>query len=241
MHNMTTRADLGLLKMSRTFCKDHALEAVTFTVGLLGVDFSSVSASAASGSLLKDALKTVIGRQAEIAQPENYVDVVLSRLSPGLSQGHGISVRATVIPPVGSLPSDLVSRLTCSQALGDAVCAAFLAVKGVALLSDVKVEGVSIPKIVRLDIDMLRRDNPEMAGSVHQRPCKNCRGILRLRFNAPARFAERQAQLENLGYEQLMQRAQLCGIAAEATSNGASTEGCKATVNLIIKSEGIIR
>jgi len=72
---------------------------------------------------------------------------------------------------------------------------------------------------------------------IWDRPCKNCRGVLRLHFVAPRRYAERRAQLESLGNKELVQRAQLCGLEAEVTD----VERRKQTMNLIIKSEGIIR
>jgi len=72
---------------------------------------------------------------------------------------------------------------------------------------------------------------------IWDRPCKNCRGVLRLRFAAPSRFAERRAQLESLSAEQLVRRAQLCGLEAEVSDVVRRKEA----VNLIIKSEGIIR
>merc|ERR1711912_181858 len=72
---------------------------------------------------------------------------------------------------------------------------------------------------------------------IWDRPCKNCRGVLRLRFAAPTRYAERQAQLQSLGHEQLVQRAQLCGLVAEVSD----VERRKNTMNLILKSEKIIR
>lgn len=71
---------------------------------------------------------------------------------------------------------------------------------------------------------------------IWDRPCKNCKGILRLRFAAPARHAERKAQLESLAPDALTKRAMLCGLCSQP----ASTER-KVLVNNIIKSEGIIR
>merc|ERR1719160_1166263 len=52
---------------------------------------------------------------------------------------------------------------------------------------------------------------------IWNRPCKNCRGVLRLQFAAPRRYAERRAQLESLTNQQIVQRAQLCGLEAEVT------------------------
>merc|ERR1712139_36168 len=72
---------------------------------------------------------------------------------------------------------------------------------------------------------------------IWDRPCKNCRGVLRLQFAAPERYAERRAQLESLGNEQLVQRAQLCGLDAQVSD----VERRKNIINLILKSEGIIR
>merc|ERR1719316_639033 len=70
---------------------------------------------------------------------------------------------------------------------------------------------------------------------IWDRPCKNCRGILRLQFRAPTRYSERMAQLEGLQREHLAQRASLCGLLDEASRD--RTELMK----LIVKSEGIIR
>jgi len=237
IHNVKTLEDLGNLKMSRTFCKDHALEAVTTTIGLSGIDLSSLKSSASLRTDVTDSLKRVIGARAEIADPKTYVDVVLSCLD---GHGHGMKVHATVAPPTGTLPSAVVSRLSCPS-LGDAVVDAMSAVMaGVAHLeSAIKVDGIGAPKVVRVPLDML--EDPDMRNAARQRPCKNCCGVLRLRFSAPARFAERRAQLQDLGHDELMQRAQLCGLRDEATTNGASPEGRKATLNLIVKSEGIIR
>jgi len=72
---------------------------------------------------------------------------------------------------------------------------------------------------------------------IWDRPCKNCRGFLRLRFAAPARYAQRRAQLEGLTAEQLAHRAQLCGLEDEAGDAARRRE----LVGAIIKSEGIIR
>lgn len=72
---------------------------------------------------------------------------------------------------------------------------------------------------------------------IWDRACKNCRGVLRLRFTAPRHYAERRAQLDSLKNQELVHRAQLCGLEAEVTD----VERRKDTVNLIIKSEGIIR
>jgi len=191
--------------------------------------------NSATGSL-KDTLKRVIGAHAEIANPKSCVEIVLSDLG-----GKGMSVRVTVIPPTGTLPTDIVSKLSCSDALGAAVAESLLAVEGIAAISSpsVRVDGVGVAKVVRVRLETLA--DPDVLRAAHQRPCQNCRGILRLRFHAPARFAERRAQLEGLKCEQLVQRAQLCGLAEEAASNGSSPEGHKKTLNLIIKSEGITR
>jgi len=72
---------------------------------------------------------------------------------------------------------------------------------------------------------------------IWDRPCRNCRGVLRLHFAAPMCYSERRSQLESLGNHELVQRAQLCGLEAEVTD----VERRKQVVNLIIKSEGIIR
>jgi hypothetical protein len=70
---------------------------------------------------------------------------------------------------------------------------------------------------------------------IWDKPCKNCRGILRLQFRAPKRYAERMAQLEGLQREHLAQRASLCGLSDEASRDRAEL------MKLIVKSEGIIR
>merc|ERR1712139_666359 len=97
----------------------------------------------------------------------------------------------------------------------------------------IAIAGVGPAKVSRVPPTDLQE--PELVRACQQRPCQNCRGVLRLRFNAPCRFAERRAQLEDLTAEQLAHRAQLSGLASEVTSNGASAEGRKATINLIIK------
>merc|ERR1711865_144200 len=66
-HNMTTLDDLGLLKMSRTFCKDHALEVVTISVGVLGVNYADLKAAFPLKDTLQQSLKRVIGAHAGIA------------------------------------------------------------------------------------------------------------------------------------------------------------------------------
>jgi hypothetical protein len=182
-----------------------------------------------------DALKKVITTQIEIADLQ-YVDLALSVL-----EGRGTSVRVTVVPPTGMLPSAIVSKLSSRETLADAFVAAASAVEGMAETSTplISVHGVGLAKVVRVCPGTL--EDPDVARACYQRPCQNCRGVLRLRFNAPAQFAERRAQLEDLKCEELMKRAQLCGLADAATSNGASAEGRKTTVNSIIKSEGIIR
>merc|ERR1712072_1050910 len=236
MHNVTTLDDLARLKMTRSFCKEHALEAVSITIGLRGVDYTSLKAKPSLCSTLKDAFKKVISAQAEIAEPKTYVDIVLS----GLDE-QGISVQATVVPPTGMLPSIIISRLSCPDVLGEALVTAAAKVEGLSATSklSIHVDGVSPAKVKRVRPDTL--EDPDMVRAAYQRPCENCRGVLRLRFNAPARFAERRAQLEDLTWEKLTQRGQLCGLAEEVSSNGGSAEGRKNTVNLIIKTEGIIR
>jgi len=78
----------------------------------------------------------------------------------------------------------------------------------------------------------------EKTGEVKwDRVCKNCKGVLRLRFQAPQRFAERKSQLERLPVADLAQRALLCGLQDEVTD----AEKKKECINFIIKSEGIIR
>lgn len=235
IQNVTTLDDLGLLKMSRSFCKDHALETVVITAGLQGIDYMWLKTRHAVKSAFKDALKKVIATQIEIADLQ-YVDLALSVL-----EGQGVSVRVTVVPPTGMLPSAIVSKLSSRETLADAFVAAASAVEGVAPTSSpsISVHGVGLAKVVRVCPETL--EDLDVVRACYQRPCQNCRGVLRLRFNAPARFAERRAQLEDLKWEELMKRAQLCGLADAASSNGASAEGRKTTVNLIIKSEGIIR
>jgi hypothetical protein len=232
---MTTLDDLGLLKMSRTFCSDHALEVVTITIGVCGVSYAG-KANVALKDAIQASLKRVVGVHAEIASPESCVEIVLSDLA-----GKGMSVRATVIPPTGSLSTDIISKLSCSDSLGAAVIDSLLAVEGIATISSppIRLDGVGLAKVVSVRLGSLA--DPDVVCAARQRPCRNCRGVLRLRFTAPGRFAERRAQLEDLKCEQLVHRAQLCGLADEATMNGASPEGHKKTVNLIIKSEGIIR
>lgn len=71
------------------------------------------------------------------------------------------------------------------------------------------------------------------------RVCPNCRGVLRLRFQAPQRFAERKDQLDKLSVTNFTQRAMLCGLQDQL--EGFDAEKRKECTNFIIKSEGIIR
>jgi len=72
---------------------------------------------------------------------------------------------------------------------------------------------------------------------IWDRPCKNCRGVLRLRFRAPDTYVARKKQLDHLCPEALVKRAQLCGLEAEASDPTRRQEAIK----YIIKSEKIIR
>jgi hypothetical protein len=67
------------------------------------------------------------------------------------------------------------------------------------------------------------------------RPCKNCRGILRLHFRAPRRYAERMDQLRCLNSKDLASRASLCGLIDEVSGDRSDA------MKVIVKSEGIIR
>merc|ERR1712232_767295 len=128
-----------------------------------------------------------------------------------------------------------MERLSCPELIRKAVATAASKLKG----QTAAVAGVSPAKIVEVRPESF--EDPNMVTMCQQRPCPNCRGVLRLRFNAPDRFAERRAQLEDLSNEQIMQRAQLSGLADTVEANGATPEGRKTSINLIIKSEGIIR
>jgi len=81
--------------------------------------------------------------------------------------------------------------------------------------------------------DHVLRD-PTTKELIWNRPCKNCRGILRLRFVAPDRYKDRHAQLERLSIDNLAKRAQLCGLEANTCER-------KELLNLILKCEGIVR
>jgi hypothetical protein len=237
MHNVTTLEDLGLLRMTRPFCKDHALETVLITIGLHGVSFASLKADNLLRQTLKEKIRTIFGIHAEIANPKSYVDIVLSDIP-----GHGMSVAAKIIPPTGSLASTILSRLNTDglgKAVVDIVATSMPRNSHTATDSRLTIAGVSVPKIIRVCPGTL--EDPEIQEAAQQRSCANCRGVLRLRFNAPCRFAERRSQLEDLTFDQLAQRAQLCGLADECSNNGASHDGRKATMNLNVKSEGIIR
>jgi len=71
------------------------------------------------------------------------------------------------------------------------------------------------------------------------RVCPNCRGVLRLRFQAPQRFAARKEQLDKLSITEFSQRAMLCGLQDQL--EGFDAEKRKDCTNFIIKSEGVIR
>lgn len=84
--------------------------------------------------------------------------------------------------------------------------------------------------------DHILRDD-ETKEIIWNRPCKNCRGVLRLRFEGPQRFMERKSQLEKLGAEAFAQRAMLEGLGNQI----GDAEKKKECIKYIIKSEGIIR
>jgi hypothetical protein len=161
-------------------------------------------------------------------------------LSGLVGEAAGVKVHARIIPPTGTLSEAIASRLRSADELHEAVAAkaASVLVSNLAGASGIRVTSAGQVNIIKINPATLE---PDMARAVHHRPCPNCRGVLRLRFTAPTRWAERRSQLEGLNCDQLMQRAQLCGLAHEVSNNGASQEGRKATLNLIIKSEGIIR
>jgi ubiquitin-protein ligase len=233
MHNMTTLDDLGKLRMNRTFCKEHILEGAVITIGLEGVDYAAIKADSFVSNLIKDNLRKHLGIVVEIADPTNYVDILFSPVG-----NEGMSMQATIIPPTGRLLDSITAKLSSSASLGEDVIAVTSSVLSGLAAVNLRLAGVSNPKITRIRSETLASHMQEAA---KQRPCRNCRGVLRLRFDAPSRFAERRAQLEDLNYDQLIQRAQLCGLGDDASSNGASPEGRKTTINHIIKSEGIIR
>jgi ubiquitin-protein ligase len=124
----------------------------------------------------------------------------------------------------------------------DAVFQTTIRGRNFVLLSDTMHELNTLEDIERLKMartyckDHILRDE-KTKEIIWDRPCKNCRGVLRLQFSAPKRYAQRRAQLESLGNQQLVQRAQLCGLIAEVTD----VERRKDAMNHIIKSEGIIR
>lgn len=98
-------------------------------------------------------------------------------------------------------------------------------------------EDLDLLKMVRTSCkDHVLRDE-KTKELIWNRPCKNCTGVLRLRFAGPRLFAERKAQLEKLNAESLAQRAYLCGLGSEI----GDAEKKKNCINHIIKSEGIIR
>jgi ubiquitin-protein ligase/predicted RNA-binding protein with RPS1 domain len=228
MYDMKSREDLGLLKMTRSFCKDHSLEAVVMKVGMCNINYKAVR-DEGSLSTFRDTLKDIFRRQAEIAD-SSLVEIAVTPL-----KDNDLSVQVTVVPPTGMLPSMIMERLSCPEIIRKAVVIAASKLKG----QTAAVVGVSPAKIVKVRPESF--EDPHMVTMCRQRPCQNCRGVLRLRFNAPDRFVERRAQLEDLSNEQLMQRAQLCGLAETVEANGATPEGRKTSINLIIKSEGIIR
>jgi hypothetical protein len=233
MHNVTTLDDLSRLRMNRTFCKDHILEAASINLGLEGVDYAAVKSDELIRNFLKEKLKKHFGIVVEIADPDDYIDIVLAPVG-----SDGMSMQITVIPPTGQLPETYISRLSSATSLGEDVVAATASVIGGRAASKLRLAGTGVPKVVSIRPETLA---PHLQVAANQRSCRNCRGVLRLRFDAPSRFAERRVQLEDLSYDLLIQRAQLCGLADDASSNGASPDGRKTTINHIIKSEGIIR
>lgn len=98
-------------------------------------------------------------------------------------------------------------------------------------------EDLDLLKMVRTSCkDHVLRDE-KTKELIWNRPCKNCTGVLRLRFTGPKFFAERKAQLEKLNADALAQRAFLCGLGSEI----GDAEKKKNCINHIIKSEKIIR
>jgi hypothetical protein len=237
MHNLKTRDDLELLKMNRTYCKDHHVEAVTFQALVSNVNYASLKANLALLSGFKASIRKVIDSELGF----KLGDGVQLEVSGGhqsflqLSSEDTVIVKVTISPPnvttAATLQSSLQSQLTL---LTEAMCVGVVNVPGIDAVSkfDVDVRAVGSPKVKALTLE----DLGQPSSNYWNRPCRNCRGVLRLRFAAPERYSERCAQLESLSNEQLAQRAQLCGLDAAMILSQR-----KETTKLILKCEKIIR
>jgi predicted RNA-binding protein with RPS1 domain len=159
MHDLTVLEDLDLLRMTRTYCRDHKLR-----------DASSKEVMCRSGHVLK-----------EMLYPHHY---------GGCSECHASIEHGS-------------ETMRCNHC----------------------------------NYDLCRSCTERNQGVTWNRPCQNCRGVLRLRFRAPQRYAQRQHQLEQLSAENLARRAAYCGLLEEA----ADVSKRKELITHIIKSEKIIR
>mmetsp|Transcript_5920 Transcript_5920/g.13021 ORF Transcript_5920/g.13021 Transcript_5920/m.13021 type:complete len:1136 (-) Transcript_5920:372-3779(-) len=86
--------------------------------------------------------------------------------------------------------------------------------------------------------DHLAKD-PKTKEVLWNTPCKNCRGILRLRYAAPTRWAERREQLLSMSAEQLAKRCLLTGLGN--MDLGGNSEKRDEAINNILKAERIVR
>jgi hypothetical protein len=230
MHNLKSPEDLGLLRMNRTYCKDHLVEVVTFPIMTSNVSYSLLkkkpSLLAAFIAAIQKVFVLELGCQVS--------DAVQLEVSCGPTE-NTVSIKSTIVPPSTLTAVALQSKVKDSSSLAQAVAAAIVNIRGseTACRIGVDVSQIGFPKVVAVKADSLGECGSECCN----RPCRNCKGVLRLRFAAPDRYAERQAQLQSLSNEELGHRAQLCGLGAIALAGAQRKE----TTNLILKCEKIIR
>jgi len=212
--NIENSADLENLRMTRATCNAHFLEVVTFSIAVENVDFEKLSTRGAPSSL-KDAIKDKLQHIVQIELGSG--DDVFAELPKS-----GAKVQLTVVPRIGNYAAAVQSRLTQLATLSTVVAEGLGCVAGIDVVSksSIRIPHVGPPKIIAVhkdkihdvikvkDTDLLNAMELSMANRV----CKNCRGILRVRFVAPKRYAERRAQLESLDAGALTKRGLLCGL-----------------------------
>jgi len=179
-------------------------------------------------------LRAVLGDDLTVMQPLDGAGRVFSRVSRAGRKLWESSPEQVIFPG-----AKLVSGW---KGVTDAIFKTTIRGRSFTLLEDTMHDMTELAEIEQLRMtrtwchDHVLKDE-KTKEVIWNRPCKNCRGLLRLRFAAPQRFAERKAQLESLEPRQLAQRAQLCGLQNECRDAVAKKE----LITTIIKSEGIIR